>query len=108
MALADSAQDMSIPTMYGAAAHSYILSMLSKESTWLRRSPRILPAAAARHRERTALVVNDKRLSFKELDALSNRVANGFVAIGVQPGDRVSLFGANSWEWVVAYYGIAK
>ena len=68
----------------------------------------ILPAAAARHRERTALVVGDRQLSFRELDVLSNRVANGLVAIGVQPGDRVSLFGANSWEWVVAYYGIAK
>ena len=68
----------------------------------------ILPAAAARHQHRTALVVNDRRLSFHELDTLSNRVANGLVAMGVQPGDRVGLFGANSWEWVVAYYGIAK
>ena len=68
----------------------------------------ILPAAAARHCDRTALIVNDRRLSFKELDTLSNRVANGLVAMGVQPGDRVGLFGANSWEWVVAYYGIAK
>ena len=68
----------------------------------------ILPAAAARHGERTALVVNESRLSFRELDNLSNRVANGLVAMGVEPGDRVSLFGANGWEWVVAYYGIAK
>ena len=58
----------------------------------------ILPAAALRHRERTALVVGDRQLSFRELDALSNRVANGLVAIGVQPGDCVSLFGANSWS----------
>ena len=68
----------------------------------------ILPAAAARHGERTALIINGKRVSFKELDELSNRVANGLVAMGVRPGDRVGLFGANSWEWVVAYYGIAK
>ena len=68
----------------------------------------VLPAAAARHGERTALVVNDRRLSFNELDALSNRVANGLVDLGVQPGDRVGLFGTNSSEWVVAYYGIAK
>jgi long-chain acyl-CoA synthetase len=68
----------------------------------------ILPAAAARHLERTALVVDDQRLSFSELDFLSNRIANGLVAIGVQPGDRVGLFGANSWEWVAAYYGVAK
>ena len=68
----------------------------------------ILPAAAARHHGRTALVINDRRLSFHELDTLSNRVASGLVAMGVQPGDRVGLFGVNSWEWVVAYYGIAK
>ena len=68
----------------------------------------ILPAAAARHLERTALVVDHQRLSFSELDFLSNRIANGLVAIGVQPGDRVGLLGANSWEWVASYYGIAK
>ena len=68
----------------------------------------ILPAAAARHAERTALVVGERRLSFQELDAQSNRVANGLVALGVKPGDCVGLFGANSCEWVVSYYGIAK
>ncbi len=67
-----------------------------------------LPAAAARHAERTALVVDERRLSFRELDAQSNRVANGLAALGVKPGDRVGLFGANSCEWVVCYYGIAK
>ena len=68
----------------------------------------ILPTAAARHAKRTALVVGDRQLTFQELDALSNRVANGLVALGVKPGDRVSLFGANSWEWVISYYGAAK
>jgi long-chain acyl-CoA synthetase len=68
----------------------------------------ILPAAAARHLERTALVVDGERLSFSELDFLSNRIGNGLVAIGVQPGDRVGLLGANSWEWVASYYAVAK
>jgi len=68
----------------------------------------ILPQAVRKHADRVALIVDDRRLSFGELDALSNRVANGLVASGVQPGDRVGLFGPNSWEWVVSYYGIAK
>jgi len=68
----------------------------------------ILPAAAHRHRERTALVVGERKFTFGELDRLSNQVAKGLVALGVRPGDRVSLFGPNSWEWVVSYYGIAK
>ena len=68
----------------------------------------ILPEAAARHGDRTALVVEDKQWSFRELDVLSSRVAAGLAALGVETGHRVALFGANSWEWVVAYYGIAK
>jgi long-chain acyl-CoA synthetase len=68
----------------------------------------ILPQAAAKHGDRTALIIDGRRLSFRQLDSLSNRVANGLVSSGVQPGDRVSLFGPNSWEWLVSYYGIAK
>ena len=68
----------------------------------------ILPAAAVRHGDRTALVVEARRMSFRELDAKSSQVAHGLVALGVRPGDRVGLFGANSCEWVISYYGIAK
>src|SRR5262245_13727171 len=68
----------------------------------------ILPQAADKHGDRVALIIDSQRLSFRQLDSLSNRVANGLVASGVQPGDRVSLFGPNSWEWLVSYYGIAK
>jgi long-chain acyl-CoA synthetase len=68
----------------------------------------IMPAAARRHGSRIAITVEDKALSFAEVDALSNRVARGLVAIGVKPGDRVGLFGGNSVDWVIAYYGIAK
>jgi long-chain acyl-CoA synthetase len=68
----------------------------------------ILPAAALRHGLRTALVVDDRRLTFAELDTLADRVAHGLVALGVMPGDRVALFGANSADWVAAYFGVAK
>ena len=68
----------------------------------------ILPQAALKHGDRVALIINSQRWSFRELDALSNRVANGLVASGVEPGDRVGLFGPNCWEWLVSYYGIAK
>jgi long-chain acyl-CoA synthetase len=68
----------------------------------------ILPFAARKHGDRTALVIENRRFSFRELDALSNRVANGLTAGGVKPGDRVTLFGPNCWEWLVSYYGIAK
>jgi long-chain acyl-CoA synthetase len=68
----------------------------------------ILPHAARIHGDRIALIVDDRQFSFRELDAMSNRVASGLAAIGINPGDRVSLFGPNSWEWLVSYYGIVK
>jgi long-chain acyl-CoA synthetase len=68
----------------------------------------ILPHSARVHGDRVALIVDSRQLGFRELDALSNRIANGLVASGVQPGDRVGLFGPNSWQWLVSYYGIAK
>jgi long-chain acyl-CoA synthetase len=68
----------------------------------------ILPNAARRFAERTAMIVEDRSFTFRELDQLSNRIANGLLDKGVQPGDRVTLYGHNCWEWIVAYYGIVK
>ena len=68
----------------------------------------ILPAAARRFGARPALIVGDRSFSFEELQATSDRAAHGLVAAGVKPGDRVALYGPNCWEWLVAYYGIAK
>jgi long-chain acyl-CoA synthetase len=68
----------------------------------------ILPEAARRFGDNTALIVQDEAFSFSELESMSNRVANGLVSVGVVPGDRVTLYGANCWEWIVAYYAIAK
>ena len=68
----------------------------------------ILPNAARRYGDSTALIVNDRTFSYRELDRLSNCIANGLAAANVQPGDRVALYGPNCWEWLVAYYGIVK
>ena len=68
----------------------------------------ILPETAARFGDKTALVFGDHTFSYDELERLSNRVANGLTDIGIEPGDRVTLYAQNGWEWVVAYYGIAK
>jgi long-chain acyl-CoA synthetase len=64
--------------------------------------------AAKRYGDWTALVLPDRKLSFRELDALTNRCANALVGLGVKPGDRVTLYSGNCWEWVVSYYGALK
>jgi long-chain acyl-CoA synthetase len=68
----------------------------------------ILTFSAQRQPERVALVVGDRRVTFGELNSWSDRIAEGLGSLGVLPGDRVAIFGANSAEWVAAYYGVAK
>src|SRR6476661_6470036 len=68
----------------------------------------ILPAAAARHGEKTALVTAARTLSYTELDRLSDAVAGALAGRGVGVGDRVSIYSQNRWEWVVSYHGIVK
>ena len=68
-----------------------------------------IPAEAAKQfGDKTALVLSDRSLSFNELDKLSNCFANALMTLGIQPGDRVTLYSGNCWEWVVSYYGALK
>src|SRR4051812_12952591 len=68
----------------------------------------VLPAAAARYGDKKALIAPDRTLSFRELDQLSNGLAANLVKLGVAPGDRVTLYAPNCWEWLVTYYGTLK
>jgi long-chain acyl-CoA synthetase len=68
----------------------------------------LLPRAAARHGPRTALVTSAMSLTYRELDELTERAASGLSALGVRPGDRVSLYSLNRWEWVVAYHAALR
>lgn len=68
-----------------------------------------LPAQAkALWPEREALVVGDRRWTFRELDAEVDRIAKGLMAIGVQSGDRVGLWMTNRAEWIFLMFAVAK
>jgi len=68
----------------------------------------ILPATTRRYRDKTALITAERTLTYAELDDLTARAAAGLRAAGVEPGQVVSLYGPNSWQWVVAYHAILR
>jgi long-chain acyl-CoA synthetase len=68
----------------------------------------VLPNAARRFGDKTALVIEGRSFSFRELNDLSSALAANLVDLGVKPGDRVTLYAPNSWEWIVSYYGALK
>ncbi len=68
-----------------------------------------IPAQAAHtFGDREALVFEGQSFSFNELNALIEKAAGGLHALGIQPGNVVTLYGSNSWQWVVSYYAIAR
>ncbi len=48
------------------------------------------------------------RLTYKELNASSNRLANALIADGIEKGERVGLLLMNSREFMEAYFALAK
>lgn len=68
----------------------------------------MLEDTARRLPDRDAVVLGDTRLTYAEVDAAANQVANLLFARGVQPGDRVALSCANVPYFPVIYFGILK
>src|SRR6202042_255620 len=68
----------------------------------------LLNESADRFPGRAALVLGDTRLTYAELGAMSNQVANLLVARGIRPGDRVALSCVNVPYFTVVYFGILK
>ena len=54
------------------------------------------------------LVEGERIVSFREFDAMTDRLGNALLEIGLTPGDRVGVLMANGIDCLVAYYALAK
>src|SRR5947207_3554107 len=68
--------------------------------------PGLWASAAERFGEAEALVDAPVRLTFKQLHGAVREAARAFIALGIEPGDRVAIWAPNTWEWVVALGGL--
>lgn len=68
----------------------------------------ILENSAAAHPDKVALIFAGSKWTFKEVDEEANLIANGLREMGVQRGDRVTLFLPNVPEFFFWYFGIMK
>ncbi|HET8603800.1 MAG TPA: FadD3 family acyl-CoA ligase [Marmoricola sp.] len=69
--------------------------------------PTVLRTAASRFAERPAFVEGDERLTFAGLLDRVRATARGYVALGLQPGERVVVWAPNSTSWVVAALAVS-
>lgn len=63
---------------------------------------------ARKHPDKEAIVFKNLRLNYREIDALSNRVANAIIDLGIRKGDRIAMMMRNSEKFVAVYFGILK
>ncbi|MDG3010166.1 long-chain fatty acid--CoA ligase [Rhodococcus sp. D2-41] len=68
----------------------------------------LLEDSVRRYPDQIAVVHGERRLTYAQLDARSNQVANLLASRGVEPGDKVALSCPNLPEFPIIYYGILK
>jgi acyl-CoA synthetase (AMP-forming)/AMP-acid ligase II len=68
----------------------------------------LLPRHGRFRGDHTALVVGDKRLSYRAFNAYVNRLAHGLLAMGVKKGDKMTTVLPNCLELMAAYWAAAK
>ena len=68
----------------------------------------LLTRSAARYPERLALVERERRLSYRDLNALANRTAHALFGLGLRRGDAVALISTNNIEFLAVYFACAK
>ncbi len=81
--------------------------MLRDKQTWV--TGAVLARQARERRDDVFLeFVGGETLTFGETDVLASRVAQGFHALGVRPGDRVGVMLPNGRAYCAAWFGISR
>lgn len=67
-----------------------------------------LEEAARKYPDHPCTIFKGAKITYKEMNAISDRVAGALASLGVKKGDRVGIFMPNTPQFVMAYFGILK
>ncbi len=70
--------------------------------------PQLLRDTAKKHPDHVALIFEDYKITYRELDELVDRFAAALHDLGISKGDVVALFLPNIPQFVITYYGILR
>ena len=68
----------------------------------------LLADRVKRNSGKVFLRFKDQNITYKEMDLYSNRCANGFLGMGLNKGDKVSIMLNNCPEFIHTWFGLAK
>lgn len=58
--------------------------------------------------DKNYILFREQKISFREINALSNRFAQAFYSLGIRLGDHVAVMLPNSPAWVGCWFGLSK
>lgn len=68
----------------------------------------MLERTASEVPQNTAIVLGSRRVSYRELDETSNKIANALISLGTKKGDHVAILMSRTPEWVINCFGALK
>jgi len=68
----------------------------------------MLERTASEVPQQTAIVLGSRKVSYRELDETSNRIANALISLGIKKGDHVAILMSRTPEWVINCFGALK
>jgi len=95
--------------MPGRVSHSYAF-MGSEKPLIGKTIPDMFDEIAEKYPENDAIVSIHQglRYTYRELQEEINRAAKGFLALGLQKGDRLAIWATNIAEWIICQFATAK
>ena len=81
----------------------------STESTLLNATiPQLLKESVFKFGGKDALVFSNQRLTYSDFDQAVDELAVGFLALGLNKGDRLGIWSPNRLEWVLTQFATAR
>ena len=63
---------------------------------------------AQRFPRKCAIKFQKQKISYREMRGMVNRTAHGFLALGLQKGDRVGILAENCPEYIITYFAVLE
>ena len=67
-----------------------------------------LEESARKYPDTTCTIFKGAKITYREMNAITDSLAAGLAELGVKKGDRVGLFMPNTPQFVMAYFAILK
>jgi long-chain acyl-CoA synthetase len=67
-----------------------------------------LEESARKYPDNPCTIFKGATITYREMNALTDRIAGGLAAMGIKKGDRVGMFIPNTPQFVMIYFGILK